>query len=113
MQVATVIHNTFYQSAIGCSPTVPFHGREPIKPFDLRFNNTLIERFSPNNEYIFALQDAMIEKFLVTKLKSTEVYTKYCTFYDCKSEAKPLAFFSYCPFFNPKLLIQTDFASQS
>ena len=46
VQLATFIHNTSYHSAIGCSPTVLFHGRETIKPLDLRFNNTLIERFS-------------------------------------------------------------------
>ena len=62
-QLATFIHNTSYHSAIDCSPTVLFHGREPIKPLDLRFNNTLIERFSPNSEYVIALQDAMDKKF--------------------------------------------------
>ena len=48
-QLAIFIHNTSYHSAINCNPTVPFHGREPIKPLDLRFKNTLIERFSPNS----------------------------------------------------------------
>ena len=43
VQLATFIHNTSYHSAIGCSPTVLFHGREPIKSLDLRFNNTLID----------------------------------------------------------------------
>ena len=57
VQLATFIHNTSYHSAIGCSPTVLFHGGEPMKPLDLRFNNTLIERFSPNSEYVIALQD--------------------------------------------------------
>ena len=52
VQLATFIHNTSHHSAIGCSPTVLFHGGEPIKPLDLRFNNTLIERFSPNSEYV-------------------------------------------------------------
>ena len=33
VQLATFIHNTSYRSAIGCSPTVLFHGREPIKPW--------------------------------------------------------------------------------
>ena len=42
VQLATIIHNTSYHSATACSPTVLFHGREPIKPSDLRFNNTLI-----------------------------------------------------------------------
>ena len=54
-QLATFIHNTSYHSAIGGSPTVLFHGSEPIKPLDLRFNNTSIERYSPNSKYVFAL----------------------------------------------------------
>ena len=74
VQLATFIHNTSYHSAIGCSPTVLFHGREPIKPLDFRFNNTSIQRFSPNSEYVFAMQDAMNKKFNETKLKLTEIY---------------------------------------
>ena len=31
VQLANFIHNTSYHSAIGCSPTVLFHGREPKK----------------------------------------------------------------------------------
>ena len=38
VQLANFIHNTSYHSAIGCSPTVLFHGREPLKPLDLRFS---------------------------------------------------------------------------
>ena len=41
-QLALFILNTSCHSAIGCNPTVLFHGREPIKPLDLRFNNTLM-----------------------------------------------------------------------
>ena len=56
VQFATFIQNTSYHSAIDCSPTVLFHGREPLKPLDLRFNNTLIERFSPNSESHYKMQ---------------------------------------------------------
>ena len=35
--LATFIHNTSHHTSIGCSPTVLFHGREPMKPLDLRF----------------------------------------------------------------------------
>ena len=75
---------------------MPFHGREPMKPLDIRFNNTLIERFSPNSEYVIALQDAMNKKFSETKFELTEIYNNYRVYYDCKAEAKPLALFSYC-----------------
>ena len=40
--LATFIHNTSYHTSIGCAPTVLFHGREPMKPLDLRFYSTCI-----------------------------------------------------------------------
>ena len=112
VQLATFIHNTSCHSAIGCCPTVLFHGREPIKPLDLRFNNTLLERFSPNSEYVIAFQDAMNKKFSETKIKLTEMCNKYRAYYDCKAEAKPSALFSYCLLLNLKLTTQSDFASK-
>ena len=113
VQLATFIHNTSYHSAIGCSHTVLSHGRGPIKPVALRFTNTLIERFSPNSEYIIALQDAVNKTFSETKFKLTEMYNKYRAYYDCKAEAKPLALFSYCLLLNLKLMTQSDSASKS
>ena len=113
VQVTTFIHNTSFDSAIGCSPTVLFQGREPIKPLDLRFNNALIEQFSPNSEYVFASQDALIKKFTETKLKLTEIYNKFGAYYDCKAEAKPLALFSHSLSLNPRLTKESDFASKS
>ena len=113
VQLATFVHNTSYHSAIGCSPTVLFHGREPIKPLNSRFNNTLIERFSPKSENVFALKDAMNKKISETKLKLAELYNNYRAYYDCKAEAKPLALFSYCLLRNPKLMTQSDFAIKS
>ena len=112
VQLATFIHNTSYHSAIGCSPTVLFHGREPIKPLDLRFNHTLIERISLNSEYVIAVQDTMNKNFSGTKFKLTEMHNKNRAYYDCKAEAKPLALFSYCLLLNPKLMTQSDFASK-
>ena len=113
VQLATFVHNTSYHSAIGWSPTVLVHEHERIKPLDLRFNNTLIERFSPNCEYVFALQNALNKKFVGTKLNLTKIYNKYRTYYDCKAEVEPLALFSYCLSLNPKLMTQSDFASKS
>ena len=113
VQLATFIHNTSYHSVIGCSTTVLFHGPEPKTLLNLRFNNTLIERFSPKSEYVFALQDAMNKNFNETKFKLTEMYDKYRAYYGCKAEAKPLALFSYCLSLNPKLMTLSDFASKS
>ena len=64
LQLATFIHNTPYHSAIDVSPTVLFHGLEPLNPIDVRFSNTLIERFSANSEYV----SAMRKNFSETKL---------------------------------------------
>ena len=112
VKLATFIHNTSYHSAFGCSPTVLFHGREPKKPLDIRFNNTLIERFSLKSEYVIPLQDAMNKKCSETKFILTEMYHKHRAYHDCTAEAKPLALFSYCLLFNRKLMTQFDFASK-
>ena len=40
------------------------------------------------------------------------MYNKYRSYYDCQSEAKPLALF-YCLLSNPKLMTQSDFASKT
>ena len=93
--LATFIYNTSYHSALGCSPTVLFYGHEPIKPLDLRFKNTMIERFSPNSGYVTALQDAKNKKFSETKLKLTEMYYRCRARYDCKAEVKPRPNFPY------------------
>ena len=77
VQLDTFIHNTSYHSAIDRSPRVFFDRREPKRPVDPRFNNTLIERFSAKSYYVFALQDAMSKKFTETKLNLTERYSKY------------------------------------
>ena len=99
-----------------CSPPVLFHGREPTKSLDLRFNNFLIERFSPDSEYVFGIQDSKMflrMKFEDTELEHTELYNMYRAYYDYKDEAKLLAPFSYCLLLNSKLMIQSDFASKS
>ena len=45
VDLATFIHNTSYQSSIGCPPSSLFHGREPTKPIDLRFrSHTLAQK---------------------------------------------------------------------
>ena len=63
----------------------------------------MIERFSPNSEYVFALQDA-VNKVFRNATKLTEMYNKYRTYYDFKAEAKPLSVFSYCLLLNLKLM---------
>ena len=110
---ATFIHNTYYHRAIGCSPTVLFHGCEPMKPLDLLFNNTLLERFSPKSEYVITLRDAVNKKISGAKFKLTEMYNKNRANCDCKAEAELLALLSYCLLLNTKVTKQSDFASKS
>ena len=41
------------------------------------------------------------------------VQKKYRAYYDCKSQAKPVALFSHCFLVNPKLITHSEFASKS
>ena len=84
-----------------------------MKLFDLRINNTLTEQFSPNSEHVIALQGAMNKKFSETNFELRELLNKYRVYHDCEPEAKPLAFFSYCLFPEPKLVTRSDFAIKS
>ena len=112
VQLAAFFHNTSYHFAIGCSPTVLFHGREPFKPLGLRFNNTALARHQPTSEYVIALQDAMLQQFAETKDKLIVMYNKYRSYYDFKAEAQPLKQHSFCLLLNPKLTTQSEFTSK-
>ena len=112
VQLAAFIHNTSYHFAIGTSPTTLFHGREPLKPLDLRFNKNSLERAQPTTEYVLALQDAMLQKFSEAKSILTEMYNRYRAYYDYKAEAQPLKQFSFCLLLKPKLMTQSDFSSK-
>ncbi len=40
LSFATYAYNTTYHTTIGTTPTQVFHGREPIRPLDIRFQGT-------------------------------------------------------------------------
>ena len=111
--LATYIHNTSYYSSIGCTPTSIFHGREPIKPLDVRFNNKNLKNLDPKSDFVIQLQDAMKQKFSENKSKLIHVYHKYQTYYDEKAPSSPLALNSFCLLLNPKLMNQSDFGYKS
>ena len=90
-----------------------FHGREPVKPLDLRFSRKAMEAVEVNSDYVEALQDAMMKKFSENKLRLIDSYQRYRNYYDRKSSAKPLQLHSYCLLLNPKLTAQNQFASKS
>ena len=61
--LATFMHNTTYHSSINCCPTTLFHGREPVKPPDLRFSTQTMQAVEVNSDYVLQLQDTMLRKF--------------------------------------------------
>ena len=61
--LATFIHNTSYHSAINCCPLSLFHGREPIKPLDIKFSRKVMDAVAVNSDLVNELQDAMMQKF--------------------------------------------------
>ena len=110
--LATFIHNTYYLS-IGCTPTAIFHGREPIKPLDIRFNKKNIQLMDPKSNFVTELQDATQILFSQNKCKLVEAYHKFRKYYDEKAYANPLQEHSYCLLLNPKFSHQSDFGSKS
>ena len=111
--LATIIHNTSYHSATSCCPSTLFHGREPIKPLDIRFSRKVMDAVAVNSDSVNELQDAMMQKFGENKEKLTTAYLKYKKYYDQKASAKPIPEKSFCLLLNPKLLEQsTVIASQ-
>ena len=111
--LATYIHNTSYYSSIGCTPTSIFHGREQIKPLDVRFNNKNLKNLDPKSVFVIQLQDAMQQKFAENKSKLIHSYHKYRTYYDEKALSSPLALNSFCLLLDPKLMNQSDFGYKS
>ena len=111
--LATFIHNTSYHSATNCCPSTLFHGREPIKPLDIRFSRKVMDAVAVNSDFVNELQDAMMQKFGENKEKLTTAYLKYKKYYDQKASAKPIPEKSFCLLLNLKLLEQsTVIASQ-
>ena len=111
--LATFIHNTSYHSSIGCTPSSLFHGREPIKPIDLRFRSHALAQKELTSYHLVDLQDSLLEQFSHTKLRLLDAYHKYRAYYDKKAAAKPLIQLQYCLLLNRSLLTQRDFAAKS
>ena len=111
--LATFIHNTSCHSSIRCAPNSLFHGREPIKPIDLRTRSQNLAKKELTSDYLADLQDSLLEQFSHTKSRLLDAYHKYRTYYDRKAAAKPLANQQYCLLLKPSLLTQSDFAAKS
>ena len=113
VDLACFIHNTSYHASIGCTPSLLFHGREPLKPLDLKFKNSNLKRISPTFDYVRELQDAVVAKFQDTKQNLVNSYHRYRSYFDRKAAAHPLKLNSYCLLLNPILTTQSEFASKS
>ena len=108
--LATFIHNTSYHTSIGCSPTVLFHGREPMKPLDLRFYSSCIQKAAFNYDFVDSLKDEMLKQFSKAKESLAKSFTRYRRYYDQKARANPLKEQTYCLLLNPKLTEQSAFS---
>ena len=51
---------TLCYSAINCCPSTSFHGREPIKPLNIRVSRKIMDAVAVNFEFVNELQDAML-----------------------------------------------------
>ena len=113
VDLATFILNTSYHSSLGCTPSSLFHGREPIKPIDLRFRSHTLAQKELTSDYLVDLQDSLLQKFSHTKSRLLDAYHKYRTYYAKKAAAKLLVQKQHCLLLNPSLLTQSDFAAKS
>ena len=113
VDLAAFVHNTSYHVSIGCTPTYLFHGREPVKPLDVRFNLKTIQNLETRYEFTSSMQDRMNEVFSAACDARITAYNKYRTFYDRKANAAPLSKHRYCLLLNPKLATVNDHMGKS
>ena len=64
--IGDILSNTSYSST-GCTPTTIFHGRESLKPIDVRINNEAIKELDPRCDFLIELQFAQHQKFAENK----------------------------------------------
>ena len=94
VDLATFVHNTSYHASIGCTLTDLFHGREPVKPLDLRFNLKTLQNLETCYEFTSSMQDRMNEVFSAARDATNTAYNKYSNFYDRKDEVAKTPFLS-------------------
>ena len=61
--LATFILNTSQHFSINFFPITFFHGREPVKPLDLRFSTRAMQAVEADSDYVSQLQDALLQNF--------------------------------------------------
>ena len=102
INLAVFQHNTSYNSTTGCPPSLVFHGRIPLNPIDLRFNNANIHKQKCNFDYIAEVQGKMSTLFGQIKEALLKSFNNYRDYYDRKAKAVPLKVAEYCLLLSPK-----------
>ena len=103
---AVFCHNTSYHATIGCTPSLIFHGREPITPLDVRFGRPRMKTKETRYQYVTEVQEEMTRMNQTVRENAIASYQKYRSFFDRKANAQPLKLHSYCLLLNPKLTTQ-------
>ncbi len=101
LSVATYAYNTTYHTALGTTPTQVFHGKEPIRPLDIRFSGVLrpaqTKSLDPQKNL-----DNHNELYSQTKQQSVIHFPHYRGYFDRKAKASPLQKGDFCFLLNPK-----------
>ena len=113
VDLATFVHNTSYHVSIACTPTYFFHGREPIKPLDVRFNLRTLQNLKTRYDFTRSMQDRMNEVFSAARDATITAYSKYRHFFDRKANAAALTKHRSCLLLNPKLSNVNDHIGKS
>jgi hypothetical protein len=112
VEMAAFVHNTTFQTSIGCTPTLLFHGREPVKPLDMRFANPTMKNGTMKLPVPAEKQDALNELYAQTKNNLIASYNQYRGYYDRKANAAPLPVHSYCLLMDHTIVNSNDFAAK-
>ena len=109
LSFATYAYNTTYHTAIGTTPTQVFHGREPIRPLNVRFSGKLQPEHSKSLDPQQNLDNHSEIDDKATRHSLIHLETILCRgYFDRKAEASPLLKRDYCFLLNPKITKQND-----
>ena len=101
LDYAVFAHNTSYNPSTRTTPTDLFHGQEPFKALEARFN--VPTRPLPEFQSTQKLQDRLRILYKTQKENIIGNFIFYKKYYDHCAHASPLMTHSYCLLLNPKL----------